>query len=525
LRIVLLAAPAIGTWWLVLATRLGHAGTLAGEALQLATPTPIVRQLTFGCRECPRDVEDRGRWEFTAFVPPNTCDGPVLDVDVALNIHHTWRGDISVLLQAPEWSRSPIRPHEELFQPLGADGDHFGSGEVVARYPDRYLVLDDDIGVDLGNGVCSRPTANCWGRFRTPRRTLEREFYGSGSPVAAEGVWSLRIVDGAELDFAKVRDWRLTIRCRQPTTPTAVPPPSATPTPTVTPTSTATPRHTATRRPPTDPPPTALPTASSTPAPILLPFVLRDRPCPPQDVFTDVILLTDASTSMEERLTPSGVRKLDAALSAAAVFINGFLDPTPRYYGGMLLPPRQDQVGVVMFNRAAYVPQVLTANRARLIEALDYARYTDFQSRLAVGIDEAIAQLTGAYARPGSLKAIVVLTDGMVNPDLPASVQAAAERARAAGIRIFAIGFGKTIDRALLTDVSQPPHGGQPYYFEAPGEQGLQDIYRLLQKRVPCPPFLYWPYREPSPTPESGGGHGSSARWRRLDDGPANRSP
>lgn len=267
-------------------------------------------------------------------------------------------------------------------------------------------------------------------------------------------------------------------------TSTATETTSPTPTPLASPTATRTPTLTA----------TATATATPTQPPLFLPMVVRDRDCPPQDVYTDVVLVIDGSTTMESPVAPGGRRKLDVAIDAVRLFIEGFMDRTPRRAGDTVLPPRIDRAGLILFNHEAYVLRPLTSNRDLMLDALSYARQTDFHSRINAGIDAAVAELEGPRSSPDRLKAIILLTDGIVNPDPPTAVRASAATAKAKGIRLFTVGFGDEIDRPLLWDISSEERSGAPYYYESPSEDELRSVYRRLQRVVPCPPFLYWPY-------------------------------
>lgn len=332
-----------------------------GATLQGAEQT-IVRYIA-NCRECPKNVLDRGSWDFTLDVPQDACPGRLLDVDVAINIKHTWRGDITMRIQPPGWPAAPV----ELFSQVDSYGDHLGSGDDAERNIDRFLILDDEARFSLERSPCVDPQSNeCYGRWKSPQRSLQRRVYDSSSRRAA-GTWTLRVEDGAALDSGDVRDLKLLFECEGLPTPA----PSATPSASGTPTSSSTPSATSTPRPratatATDratttstSTPSQSATATAVPVPLYIPLLVHDAwGCPPQHLFTDVVFVIDASTTMADVVGPSGSRKIDVATDVAWQFIDRYL-----------IDGRSDQVGIVLFNATAVQRQVLTRDRNRLVEA------------------------------------------------------------------------------------------------------------------------------------------------------------
>ena len=85
---------------------------------------------------------------------------------------------------------------------------------------------------------------------------------------------------------------------------------------------------------------------------------------------------------------------------------------------------------------------------------------------------------------------MILLTDGLANPE-PAST--AVQRAQAAKddhITIFTIGVGKTtnlnvVELALMA--SRPE-----YFYLAPDGEDLAAIYRAIAVEIPCPAGQYW---------------------------------
>lgn len=258
-----------------------------------------------------------------------------------------------------------------------------------------------------------------------------------------------------------------------PTPPTETPPatvglPSATPSASQ---ATATPRAaTATRRPSATARPTSDPLQART---IYLPLLVTEA-CPPKDVFSDIVLVIDASTSMA-LLTPGGQQKIDAALDAVWTFLDGL-----RLQGG------GDRAAIVTFNRTAATLQELTGERRRLVSALRRVSLAA-NSRVDAGILAAAAELS-AHGRDTATKAMIVLSDGKANPVSSATVVSAAQSARRMGFGLFVVGIGPDMDAPTLRAMA----GVATRFFPAPDPDQLRPIYAHLVRTVPCPASGYW---------------------------------
>lgn len=251
--------------------------------------------------------------------------------------------------------------------------------------------------------------------------------------------------------------------------PTATTTPSATPT--VEPTRTTPPTATLTPEPR---PPTATPT--KVPEPLYLPILVHDR-CPPIDIFADVVLVVDASTSMDET-TPSGERKIEAAVRAALAFVEGDL----RLY------PGGERVAIVTLNSEPTVLQPLTSDRPALRDAI--ARIPNeirLGSRIGAGIDAA-AGLLAADPRLDATRSIVLMTDGRANGEPDEAAADAARAARVEGMLMYVVGVGRDIDRARLRAMASDA----ARYFPAPDVESLVPIYEDLVRRTQCPKEVYW---------------------------------
>jgi hypothetical protein len=254
-------------------------------------------------------------------------------------------------------------------------------------------------------------------------------------------------------------------------TPTATPlaPPSLTPS--ATPSATATPQ------------PTATATATDPPAPVFLPVLPVDPACQPDFSHADVALVIDASSSMDE-LTRAGRPKIAAARASA------------RYFFERLNVPG-DQAAVVAFNRTAWLAQGLTGDVAALNGAVDGIA-TARNTRIDLGVNLARAELAGARHQATNNPVMIVLTDGYNDPEPAALAIAAADAAKADGIRLFTVALGSAVDEATLRAMASHPDD----YAYAPDGEDLASIYERIAGAIPCPPERFWPratWSGPSP--------------------------
>ncbi len=229
------------------------------------------------------------------------------------------------------------------------------------------------------------------------------------------------------------------------------------PEPTVTPTSSATPGPSATP----SPSPSSRPTRAL--APIYLP-VTWSRHCLPSQRQADLVLLLDASSSMHEQV--GGQLKLQLALNAASRLIDA-------------LDFRADRAAVLAFSSRADHLHPLSDQRlslqlalARIFEAVRYG------SRLDLGLDAAGQVLAASPA--DRLPVVLLLTDGLA--DGPRAL-AAAERLRARGVSIYAVGLGEAVDSQLLTAIAGHPSR----YFQSPDGADLDRIYLDIARSAGCP--------------------------------------
>lgn len=274
-----------------------------------------------------------------------------------------------------------------------------------------------------------------------------------------------------------------------PPTATDTPPASATATPSptasATPTATggrvspsATPTPSATTAPSSTPTvPTVVLPPTDTPTPdghkIYLTIVFNDR-C--FKLYTDVVLVIDASTSMRER-TDAGAQKLAAAKRAAKVFLDQ-LQLADDLVG------RHDQAAVVWFNDTARLEQPLTTDRTRLDAAIDRIGMAE-GTRIDAGLEVANLELLHPSRRKLENQPVVVLlSDGLPNRSTNEQVIGAADAIKRDGAYLFTIGVGRhdAIFAELLRRVASQP---TDFYASASGDD-LAAIYQAIAGQVIC---------------------------------------
>lgn len=171
--------------------------------------------------------------------------------------------------------------------------------------------------------------------------------------------------------------------------------------------------------------------------------------------------------------TPGAASKLDAAVTAARVFLDQ-------------LSLGRDRAALITFNSAVTVLVPLTADRAQLDAALSGNLQQGTGTRIGAAIAAAAEQL--AAARPGSQKAMVVLTDGRGTDEDPTTAQTAADAAKAAGITLYTVGLGQDVDLAALRALAS----GADHCFVAPDAAELAAIYRAIAGALPCSKEAFW---------------------------------
>ncbi len=179
--------------------------------------------------------------------------------------------------------------------------------------------------------------------------------------------------------------------------------------------------------------------------------------CPNTAPRADIVLAIDRSYSM------NADQKITRTIAAALSFVNSAdLD--------------RDQIGLVTFNNSAQLVQPLTQDRALIANALRSIQAIGGTS-IADAIRVSAAELLGPRRRPNSLGVLVLLTDGKDRE--PEDALAAADEAKANGVRVFTIGFGDVDPMMLVLAASSPEH----YYF-TPDTSDLARIYGEIGRRI-----------------------------------------
>jgi tight adherence protein B len=170
-----------------------------------------------------------------------------------------------------------------------------------------------------------------------------------------------------------------------------------------------------------------------------------------------VVLLIDASNSMR-----------GAAIENAMVAARAF----------QAVSPGKQALGLVTFNNAVRVVARPTTNRSAIAAALRSQPRLAEQTHLWDGLGRAIDLLRQAKIAAGS---VVVLTDGRDIGSSSTSAQVA-NRARAAGVRVFAVGLRSPQFRpGALESIGGQTGGG---YAEAASPAALRTIYSSLSDRL-----------------------------------------
>ncbi len=238
-----------------------------------------------------------------------------------------------------------------------------------------------------------------------------------------------------------------------------VPPPSETPIPSLTPTITSTPVASAT------PSATAPPTAAPELRPAYLPLAWNHH-CLPAVRRADVVLALDTSSSMLEPAAEGEV-KLQLALDAASAFVDALELPA-------------DQAAIVTFSSRAELLHPLSGNRVGLQIALSYLfGAVRYGSRIDLGIATAVQVLGGPGHAPGNAPVVILLTDGLGDPE---RARAAAAEARVRGITLYAVGLGPAVEGDLLAELAGDP----ARYFGSPDGANLRRIYLDIARARAC---------------------------------------
>jgi Mg-chelatase subunit ChlD len=263
-----------------------------------------------------------------------------------------------------------------------------------------------------------------------------------------------------------------------PTVTASTTPESATVTATGTPTRTTSPTPTGTAVQTPTATATVTTTATRPPSPIHLPLALSER-CVPGKQRVDIALVIDASTTMRDDRTSTGRTKLEAAVEASRALVDTLALPL-------------DQAAVVTFSSDATLLVGLTGRRSEIEAALGRIA-VERQTRIDRGIAVAHEELTGPRRRAGSAAVMLVLTDGLANPEPASTAVARAGEAKGDGVTIFTIGLGRDAD--LDVGALEQMASRREYCYRAPDGEDLLAIYAAIAVAIPCPARDFWPRR------------------------------
>ena len=143
-----------------------------------------------------------------------------------------------------------------------------------------------------------------------------------------------------------------------------------------------------------------------------------------------------------------------------------------------------DQAGLVSYNSAATLDQVLTTNAATLEAAIDSIPSAGGYTSISLGLQTAQTELDSGRHNPDALPVIILLSDGMPTAsDNPAAVRAAASAAKSSGSRIFTVGLGD-VDHVLMADVASSPGD----YYHTTNSSDLTSLFNAISAVICRPP-------------------------------------
>jgi uncharacterized protein YegL len=198
-----------------------------------------------------------------------------------------------------------------------------------------------------------------------------------------------------------------------------------------------------------------------------LPLMWKNR-C--QTKRADVVFVIDTSSSMTSPVEAgSSQTKLAAAVEAVRIFLEFMTMP-------------DDQASVITFDAAATRLQELTSSRGALELALGAVRSGN-GTRIDTGLELAVVELLSARHASRHTPVIVLLTDGHPSPGYEGPAFQVARDASAAGMVLFAIGFGDDVDPDLLWLLAD---GHDDRTYLAPSAADLNAIYQRIAGQVLC---------------------------------------
>jgi Ca-activated chloride channel family protein len=177
----------------------------------------------------------------------------------------------------------------------------------------------------------------------------------------------------------------------------------------------------------------------------------------------EVALVSDVSGSMGTGDAGGGLTRVEALRNSATNFVDNLSAP--------------DEAAAISFNSSASLDQELTTDYQAVKNAIN--AYTDGGgTSIAAGIDLAEDELlNGANATAGASKVMIVLSDGISSAS---AATAAADAAKAAGIRIFTIALGSGAATGLLESLASSSDDA----FVAADAADLDTVYAEIAQIV-----------------------------------------
>ncbi len=198
----------------------------------------------------------------------------------------------------------------------------------------------------------------------------------------------------------------------------------------------------------------------------------------------DVVLLIDRSGSMDDE-NQNPPQPLLAVKQAATDFVD--------------LLETDVRSGLVTFATEATDNQSLTTSHDRTLAAVNNINIRTSEggsTNLGAAINEATSFLTVSTSATSSSsqdereKIMVMLTDGKVNaPENPGGqsfARSAAEAAKEAGVQMYTIGLGESVDHSFLQEIAS--EDGR--HFQAVDQTELQEVYSNVREDL-CPRAPY----------------------------------
>jgi subtilisin-like proprotein convertase family protein len=160
-------------------------GDPASASLPVRVGKPATGALaTYTSPNVPTAIPDAGGAPAIVNLPISGVPGAIADINVHVNVTHTWDSDLVMQLVSPDGQTAVT-----LVNRRGSSGDNFTN-----------TVLDDEAGTSISTG--SAPFSGSF-RPETPLSALD------GLPI--NGTWQLRVFDQAPLDVGTVTGFQLDI--------------------------------------------------------------------------------------------------------------------------------------------------------------------------------------------------------------------------------------------------------------------------------------------------------------------------